>query len=188
MSAGNIEQLQIIDPDENMFGQFNQDEQSKYVTIDELNLMINNNPEMFTLLSFNIRSFNANISVFLSMLCSLSELPEVIVLTETWMTQNSLDSCNIEGYLGHHTLRFGRRSGGVSIFCRSAFVVHKIEKLCKSNDTIESCVVELACGRDIYVIFALYRPHSGTIENFNDVLLQMLLDDVLKNKKNIYTW
>jgi hypothetical protein len=43
----------------------------------------------------------------------------------------------------------------------------KIEELCLSNETIESCVVRVLRGEEEVIIFAIYRPHSDYIENFN---------------------
>ena len=50
------------------------------------------------------------------------------------------------------------------------------------NDTIESCVVQIEYCGDRYIILAVYRPHTDSIENFNKTLYDMLHTDVLRGK------
>ena len=112
--------------------------------------------------------------------------PEIIVLTETWRTQEDHTTNMWEGYSEHHTVRNVGRSGGVSVLCMSSLRVKLIPELTVSNDTIESCVVEVRTGSEILVVFAIYRPHSDTIQSFNEVVCSMLQDNVLKGKQVIF--
>ena len=60
--------------------------------------------------------------VVVSLFDSLSIQPEVIVLTEMWLTEHDADIANFDGYCAHHVVRPSRRGGGVSIFCASSII------------------------------------------------------------------
>ena len=83
------------------------------------------------ILNFNIQSFNAKVDEFLYFLDELIRSPDVIILTETWATDDSL--AEIEGYAGFHCNRkIDRRGGGVSIFVKRELKANfvKISKFC----------------------------------------------------------
>lgn len=65
---------------------FNQSRQSDYYTLD-----------LFNALNFNIRSFISNDNSLLSMLRTLKDDPDVGVLTETWLDDNSNSFFSIPG-------------------------------------------------------------------------------------------
>ena len=177
-----------IDPDVNYFNEIFQSlqvsQQSNYFTVDQLDSTLSS-ASFFTIFNYNIRSFNCNGDSFVSLLESFTKLPDVVVLTETWLCDNNKDICNMEGYSSYHTIRLGRRSGGVSVFCRSALRSEKVVELSISSETIESSAVELVVDGEIYVILAIYRPHSDSVENFTSVLLGLLNRDSVRNRKVI---
>ena len=177
-----------FDPDENFFndalGGLNIPNESKYYSIDSFNTMFRDNSPSLDFMVHNIRSYNRNSDSFIAMLTSLCKLPEVIVLTETWLTPNDEDKNLLEGYTEFNTVRSGR-SGGVSVLCCDNLTVSHIPELSRCNNTIESCVVQVECNSDRYIIFAVYRPHSDIIENFNETLYEMLHSDVLRGKSVI---
>ena len=89
---------------------------------------------------------------------------------------------NLEGYNGYHTLREGRRSGGVSVFCLRGSVSQKFEALCESNDKIELCAVDVKCASMTTAILAIYRPHSSSIADFTERLMVLLQLQMLQNQ------
>ena len=109
-----------LDPDDNfynyIFNSLNQSQQSDYNTLDRLNLLTDDSSAL-TVLNFNIRSFNANGNSPLSMLRTMRDDPDVMVLTETWLDKDSKSFCSIPGYYLTHTVRDTGRGGGVSVFC-----------------------------------------------------------------------
>ena len=50
------------------------------------------------------------------------------------------------------------------------------------NDTIEVCTVETCIGDMSILIIGIYRPHSDSIDNFNDALSILLNNNLVKNK------
>ena len=180
------EVLLNVDPDLNLydhnFSPLDSAQNSMYYTIEQFNNFFKNNASNF-FMNLNIRSFNANGELFESVLSSLTVSPKVIILTETWLTELTLENCKIDGYTGYHTIRQGRRSGGVSIFVHSSLISEKMEDLCFSNDTIESCVVNLNFRSGNIIIFAVYRPHSQSIASFNEMFFNILDSNILSGKK-----
>ena len=112
-----------FDPDDNFFnGIFNspnQSRQSEYCTIEQFGVTCNT-PSSITVLHLNIRSFNANGDKLASVLDALLKPPEVIVLTETWITDVNVGCSDIDGYEAYHITRAGGRGGGVSVFYRNS--------------------------------------------------------------------
>ena len=112
--------LRNIDPDANCLndlypcvGQF---EKSDYFTTDQFSDILNASPVSVSVLCINIRIFNANADELISMMDSFSKCPDDLVLTETWLTKDGVNTCNLEGHNGYHTVREGRRSGEYRCF------------------------------------------------------------------------
>ena len=79
----------------------------------------------------------------------------------------------------------GRRADQVALVCLLLTVFHPVGQLCVSNGTIETCVVNIDCYVEKFIIFAVYRPHSHTIDNFNATLLDLFNSDNLRGRKVI---
>ena len=137
------------------------------------------------MLGFNIRSFNANHLMFESFLGSLSVLPDVVVLSETWNDGGLSTMYNISNYDACHTIRSNRAGGGVSIYVTKGYSFRRIDRLCICNSTIEVCVIEINSGGSLAnsVIFAIYRPHTDSIVNFTDAVSNLLQSELLLRKK-----
>ena len=177
---------QDIDPDENYFDNLfpfiNSTEQSKYVTLSEFNSFNNPSSKFLTILSFNIRSFNANSNLFFAQFDQFF-LPEVLIFSETWFTEDNIQE--IPGYNSYHTLRVGSRSGGVSVYIKDCYLSSKIETLCVSNSIIELCSVDVVIGGVNWCLLGIYRPHSETPETFTSFLEEILQSVTLRNKNCI---
>ena len=113
----NSSPLSHIDPDENYFSSDGPsiDGSVKYYSSGEYNDMIQNfNSDYVSVITYNIRSFSANEETLFTLLDSLVSYPQIIVLTETWFSEDN--KFEINGYNGYHTVRSDRRSGGVSVY------------------------------------------------------------------------
>ena len=154
-----------------------------YYCVEEyINLLVNNSQNYnFQLLNFNIRSFHSNGDTFSVLLNSLKTLPKVIVLTETWNYENNYEMCSLENYQGYHSYRNVNRGGGVSIFCLNEFHCEKLLSLTLCNETIESCAVRISFSKYYIIILAIYRPHSDTINNFTEILTEILQNPLITN-------
>ena len=166
-----IDFLTSIDPDINVFNSLILDpETPSYYSYQQLNSLLDQTDFNLFLLNYNIRSFNANSSCFLAALSNFIMEPSFIILTETWITQESLELCKIPGYMAHHTFRSNMKGGGVSFFYRDHIIAEKNDELSWCNSAIESCVSKLNFGRETLCIVCVYRPPGGGIVEFMDFL------------------
>ena len=63
--------------------------------------------------------------------------------------------------------------------------VRPIVEVTLCNDCIETCVVEVSCGTETFVVLAIYRPHSGTIEQLCRQLNDIMQSPQLNSKSII---
>ena len=135
----------------------------------------------FSCITFDIRSFNKHIETFTTMLNALSRKQNVVVLTETWIDPGFEEFHALQGYNGFHCIRLGR-SGGVSVYSTENLSARRIDELSVSNAVVESCVVEILIRSETFIIFAIYRPHSESKEEFILAIDGMLQSDLLRGK------
>jgi hypothetical protein len=57
-----------------------------------------------------------------------------------------------------------------------------VNQLSVCNTHIESCIVQVKLNKFLLYVVTIYRPHSSSIENFTEKLIELLLSDVLKGK------
>ena len=176
-----------IDPDENYFTNVCPNEnQSIYCSLADFNKKFTET-NFFTLFTINIRSFFRNFDSLVGFLESLRKFPELLVLSETWLTKLDVEFANIIGYESFHTLREGKRSGGVTIFCPPILKPHRIDELCLSNLHIESCCVRVQYGGESLFLVGIYRPVSGLSTEFFNYITFTLQHDKLRYKKVVLT-
>lgn len=137
-----------------------------------------NDNKFLTIFSQNIRSLNCNLDNFLLLFPS-NKMPDLFIFSETWHDLNT--PVFIPGYDSHHITRHGR-SGGVSIFFKSQLNVCLVPELSISNVNIEICTVKLTNSTDVFYISGVYRPQSGTIDDFNYQMEDILNNRLLLNK------
>ena len=179
MDSVNIN-LDQYDPDLNIFNDISSDDNCKTYTISEFNAS-NMNQNCFSLLNYNIRSFNMNHVALESLIDSLNVHFQCIVLTETWNDHNTIDICSLTNYCGFHTFRpvnhVYSKGGGVTILCDDYFTVKRNDSLCKCNEHIETCVVDFEHSNRKYTIIGIYRPPRGCrtlfIEEISHILLKL---------------
>ena len=178
----------FIDPDTNFFNVMFSDmgtlDHSRYYNIEQCNSALSRLQRKFLVINQNIRSINKNGDKLIAMLNTLYKQPDAIVLTETWHNKDKDLHSFLEGWKAFHTVRHNDgRGGGVSVYVDESRSATELSHLCVSTPTIETCVVALNDGVDL-ILFAVYRPHSDTIENFNDRLQEMLQDPAI-SRRNI---
>ena len=74
---------------------------------------------------------------------------------------------------------------GLSVLCVDHYKTKYIAALSACSETIESCVVEMEHNEDKFIILAVYRPTSGTVEDFNTVIDSMLQSAAVGEKSVI---
>ena len=180
-----LDQLSDIDPDDQFFNQFIPsilDNSCSYYSLENFNSLQKNTVFNLNLLNYNVRSFFSNGLTFECYMKSMHELPNFIVLTETWISAETVNLCKLGGYSAVHTYRDDIRGGGVSIFSRY-FEICRLDELCVCNLTIESCVSQIKISNKFLIIIGIYRPHTDTIENFIIALNNILNNPIIKNNE-----
>ena len=189
--SNDIDPLASIDPDNNL--EISVDA-CRYFTIEEYNITIGDDEGKYRLLNQNIQCYSAKNNIFEAFLASINAPFHSIVLTETWLEHNFLETCKIDGFEPVHTHRIrdvarnpqGVLGGGVSIFVNSSiYGINKIDELSCCNDTIEICaakVFRLDKTNVEHYIIGLYRPHTDTEDNFIRELYDRLSNVMLYNK------
>ena len=177
-----------LDPDNNHYFECYEDQYShscQYISISEYNARIGQKNSGLTLLNYNIRSFNRNFSSFISLFEDLNTTPEILVLSETWLNENSL--AEVQYFNAYHTYRTDSRSGGVSIYIKDFLTTRLLANLSFCTSSIEVCTVEVCIENLILFVVAIYRPHSDSVENFISDLCDILNDRQLRNGNVILT-
>ena len=173
-----------IDPDTNYLNEpLNDatDSPSPYYSVADFNHIVNKRSNELLCVSYNIRSYNANKDTFFTTFQTVNSYPDVMVLTETWFTDENAKS--IDSYNCYHTIRSDRRSGGVSIYVSDKFKSASVPELCFQNETIEICTISITVGSEKWYIMGIYRPHSDTVENFTSALESAMNLNEIKNGK-----
>ena len=116
-----------------------------YYTIKEYNNI--HNTLNITILMLNIRSFNKNINTFNIFLDTLVSKPDIIVLTETWLTDTDDPSIYLTDYKMYKTnriLKIKKKGGGVAIFSHKNLDCLYIEDLSTTiDDDLEIISIQL---------------------------------------------
>ena len=180
----NEDLLMNVDPDLNIFNK-ELGHCGNYTIENFSNSFVND--DSFSILNFNIRSFHRNKQGFESFLQSILFKFDVIVLSETWNSLNTLELCFFDGYNSHHTYRADSRGGGISVFTCNSLKAKKIPHLCLCTSTFESCVVKVCYNSEYCFIIGVYRPPSGSVDSFLLDLEDLLNDDMLRNKLIVFT-
>ena len=136
------------------------------------------------IINYNIRSFFKHIDDFICILNSCNYIPDVIVLTETWLTNDNKNAAIVEGYCAVHTIRENANSGGVSIFYKQVLNVEVLDKCVLSNISIETCSIKVIIKGNVFYFIGIYRPNQGNVADFIQYLNQVLneISNINKNR------
>ena len=139
---------------------------TKYLGANEFCLKQYDQP-IFSLLNYNIRSLSSNFNKFTELIDSAKLKLNVILLTESWLSDDSAESFQINSYNGFHSYRTLQKGGGVSVFIRDIFNVVQVPEFTYIESFIElnTVKIENPQGADI-IIIGVYRPPSGCPDNF----------------------
>ena len=137
------------------------------------------------IIHLNIRSFYKHcdqLLLFLDELAKLQMEPDIILLCETFLTENSKIGAVINGYTSYHLCRENKTGGGVSIFVKDSINVLGISQfLC--DDKMEILSLRIKTANTIILISEIYRiPNNDPkifIESMRDILDNCVEDIVV---------
>ena len=109
----------------------------------------------------------------------------LLILTETRFSR--VCKSDIDNYTGWHSVRELGGGGGVSIYCCSRLFSNQLTDLSLVNDSIEVCTITVKVSNRVFIVIAVYRPPSGSLDAFSECLLTILNDNRVKDNEVILT-
>lgn len=135
--------------------------QSYICNPDQCSNILNDTSNTISLLHVNIRSVNRNIDELAVFLHAINIQPEVITLTECWLSKAS-HIPQMDGYVSYHTVNNINQNDGVIVYIKCT-VAHTVTEPLILDTNCLICKIEYI---DL-VIIAMYRPPcNSNIENF----------------------
>ena len=183
---GNSIDLEIINA---MYNTLNINDICKYHDINSYKLSIpSNDIEYINIIHVNARSLNKNYDQLTTLMQTLPKLPDVICISETWLTPLTAPFNVIEGFNCFYTHRPGG-CGGAAIFVNSNLSSTQLNDYCISDDNIELCTVGLTHGQSKYIITSVYRHHDKhhKVNEFNAFIDEFLSQNIFTNNQTIIT-
>ena len=131
----------------------------------------------------NSRSLPRNFDHITAFLNTLSTPPDILSITETWLSENNKEHFQLPGYHSFHLVRNIRTQGGVSVFVANSIKSLQIKELTILNDNIEINTLRITFNSSSYIICTIYRPHSKyeAVQEFTDTLCSLLQKNMIKN-------
>ena len=143
---------------------------------------------IFSVLHINARSVLNKIDDLNIMFSKLKKVPDVLGISETWLSENNIQLANINGFKGYHLTR--KRvldHGGVTCFVRDSLDSELLEQFSFINDDIELCTVKIKVKEEYYLVSVVYRPSSKhrDVDKFTNILSKLLRNNTFKKHKHI---
>jgi hypothetical protein len=107
----------------------------------------------------NVRGLQHKVDEWTCMLASHDLSPNVICLTEHYLTEQKLSLIKLESYdLTSHYSRSVNSGGGVSIYCKQGMDCNPIDitEYCMEKE-IEACAARLSIDNNLFIILCIYR-------------------------------
>ena len=131
------------------------------------------------IINFNIQSYYSHIDEFTAFIDELYRFPDVIILTETWKSDDR--TAEIGGYKSFHCNRSTRRGGGVSVYINQSLKANSVKISMENLPEIEYLRVKVTFHNFYNApldIIAVYHPPNTSLNNqfleYIDTLLETL--------------
>lgn len=135
-------------------------------------------PNDLKIIYINIRSLRNKLYDLENFIDTLTEKPDLIILTEIWIFKKENSKFNIKNYNCFFTNRESSQAGGVCIFINCNILANKI----LSQDDGESCILGINLIKSKLNIFTIYKSPSANNETFLnklDVLLSSYKNNII---------
>ena len=157
-----------------LFPDLDSSEQSKYYSYDEYHSKFNAKTGDLKVLSWNVCSLFPKLDSVSTILDLLGKF-DLICLSETWLTNVTVDLIDVKPYKSYHMIRGdGRRGGGVSILVNENYESKLLTEISCSLVCIESIFVEYKRGNKNIIVGSIYRPPGTDSEDFLSNLNRIL--------------
>ena len=140
------------------------------------------------IMHLNIHSVASKLSDLKDLLATLAEAGkeiDIILLCETFITDNNLRLCSLPGYNLEEKHRSSKLGGGVAVYVNS-----RIKYKCRDDLSIfdegkfESCFIEVTCKNKNAVIGELYRVPNSSESEFQSKY-ESIVSKVCHENKNL---
>ena len=142
------------------------------------------NLQNLSICHINIRGCRTNFDKFKAYLATLPCNFSIVALTETYITEHNdvgfiIPDYNCMNLYSKH---------GVKIYLHKTLKCTKVDSLCYSNSVIESLFLSIENSNiKNFNVGVLYRPHSGTILEFNNFFNNNIIDKISTSQRTIIT-
>jgi len=131
---------------------------------------------------WNIRSLRKHFEELLTFLETLQYKPDIIILTETWLTDTETLYFHISQYCDIFQCRQSQRGGGIAMYIKESLDFQQIPLSTKSFESMWISLTNLGVNT---IVGGIYRPPSKSTLDFQTELENMLMSNVeLKNKNS----
>ena len=155
-----------------------------FYDIDSFNNLNLKKDELF-IVNYNVRSFNSNYDEFSIYVSELKQLPNFIVLSETWFMGDNADT--MPGYSGTHCNRnvdCAGPGGGISIFVKDTMNAAVHIEMFESLPEIEYIHAKIVYEKTKTInILAIYRPPVPTLLNDFSAKIENILENIPNGRK-----
>ena len=100
----------------------------------------------------------------------------MICFSETWLDDTDSNSLyELPNYISKHQIRDDRKEGGVFFYIHNSLSFRVLPNLCINSTDIESLSIEISLNdQRNTLVNVLYKPPSGKVEPFENVLSKLL--------------
>ena len=130
----------------------------------------------------NIRSLSKNSQKIIETISTLNEIPQILALTETWLTNANKAYFQIDNYIRIDAIRNSKtkkRGGGVSIFLNKNIKILKQENI--GINGIDAILTEIVINKNPLEILVIYRPQPPEV-TYNRFI--KFLEKILYSRNN----
>ena len=173
--------IDSIDPDINHYN--DSIENFKEYSVDTFNIDNNFDHNSLNLFHNNARSImkEGRIDEYNILFKAIDNPFNIMVFTETWLTEDNKHLCNFEGFTPLHLLRpidaqfdLKTKGGGVSIFIKHNIEFKYREDLCLTTPTVECIFIEMMHENKKYLIGGVYRLPNTDVKDFCQTINRLI--------------
>jgi len=145
-----------------------------------------NAKEVISLWHLNIQSLSSKVLILDAYLTSVDRQPDILILTEHWLTEAALPASTIDGYkIASYTCRQSLKHGGVAILT-GVSMQYEVVSLSALNSLTNEGHCELSAillKKLNLIIVGVYRPPKGDFLVFLNTLEAVLSHKLVQKKK-----
>ena len=160
----------------------------KYYSPNDVNSLLQSNDNNLFIIHVNTRSLSKNFDNLKILLASIHTSPDVIGISESWLTDSNSHKFKLDGYHSYHICRPYDAHGGVSLFVKTSIKSFLIDAHSYANKDIEILTVCLPSdnnNKKNTIISCIYRPAGKheRVRSFTNKFSSLLNDSTFTKSK-----